>query len=1315
MDDEDGTCLLDVLCDPQALNDFLHGTNELETDGILINSSDAETTLFTAPASPVSILADDPPVENHQPTNCVDLSFLEEALLASPPQDSSEDGACMEKACEEQEDKQEKEACDILQQSLQEADITEQTLAEEAGLAAGAIGSQPADIVPLYVTSDGQHADLGTLLQPPSHALPKALTVHPMVSGLGGVQLTGLQNVPKDTQAAVEPPQPSLMAVGPGCPSLIGKPTPPQLMSLLPGTVFPAPTSEQPLALNPAHGSSVLIQKTVPNVSGSSLFSSTPISHAIRANMGSSLLIPRAPLPIQPKLPVSIQPRLVQISPKPISTTVSPNQQHRHPAGVTFVSGNPHQNFLLSAAHNNVVKQQSSQGLAKPVSLQLLNQTSSIVIQPQGIFPTPNQFILPGHLATTSSPSISQAPSARSFLPNQSSSTQPLPVVRHSTSGPLVDTTQLLATPSGQLNFGQVFTTPNGQFAVRQGAILSGPFQFQTSAPTIFQMPTQLTSSFSTQSSGPQNGNTVQPTQTLLPGTTSLGNQITVLNSSGVLGPALSIQPGPGASIPDLASVSIMNGQPVVHGVQSTTFPAQNQPSASLLPSEGSTGFQPLATGCPAKSSQPDCDGNDLLEQQQSQTDSPAALQTSNQIQHPAALPNVQLLSPALLQGQAPDAPFRLHKQLKYEGKLLPEPTDHDLLIEVNSGADCMQNIAQKHLQQLSTPPSAHLIGPAEPLRSPLCNQTIITPQAASHPVRLSSPLESHQQAITASIPVNGHDGPLCSLLNGQPMNNLPSDNGRNGSLSAPLSTHTVSTQTIATSQGFTVNNIKASLTTMENPRMSLPLGLSSSLPIQRSVNKPATHLVAERLINPAGADSTLKPPQQQTEQQISTVSAKMERSLDTQLQRQRFQHQINKDHTTVMNPDCSTPFHSVEDAIVHLLPYHTFVGRLPTKDDFSVVDEQFETVSSQLLKRTQEMLNKYRQLMLQEIQQVKQSAEMVMLERLFLHDERVELREVQKVRRLTSDGPVASNYKPVSYVSPANQPTIPPDTDLPLCVTPNLAPIDPPCSSPPLRLMFDCTKSLRTYPSRKRGGLKLTIKQEAGYSKVVRNSVCEPWAVSSPASTARSELEPINMDNVNGNSKKEQTWDSLDFREAIQRLPAPLEHQQSIFSKATGCGENTTAMNGAHFSFLENKSKQSAENGEGIVTKSLQSGTTVNHQEEGLCPSFRQNFGEVDERCLETGMPAPYAKRPRSEPSPGQEERRCKSPQADSVLSEHLQSAIDSILLLQKLQGQSVSETPSLGLFEPPSLQNVPECGLGTGEPSALEEAVKSILEDKM
>ncbi|XP_013856761.1 glioma tumor suppressor candidate region gene 1 protein [Austrofundulus limnaeus] len=52
MEDEDGTCLLDVLCDPQALNDFLHGTNELHTD-LLINVSSGEPSLFTD--APVSV------------------------------------------------------------------------------------------------------------------------------------------------------------------------------------------------------------------------------------------------------------------------------------------------------------------------------------------------------------------------------------------------------------------------------------------------------------------------------------------------------------------------------------------------------------------------------------------------------------------------------------------------------------------------------------------------------------------------------------------------------------------------------------------------------------------------------------------------------------------------------------------------------------------------------------------------------------------------------------------------------------------------------------------------------------------------------------------------------------------------------------------------------------------------------------------------------------------------------------------------------------------------------------------------------------
>ncbi|XP_010783880.1 glioma tumor suppressor candidate region gene 1 protein, partial [Notothenia coriiceps] len=184
MEDEDGTCLLDVLCDPQALNDFLYGTNELQTEDLLINSSSGGGSLFTDAPSPGSLLGDgsDPP--DSPPPGCVDLSFLEEALLSSPEgeEDPEEELRGTTPVQTGYEGKKGGVQCDILQQSLQEAQITEQTMALDPG------------------------GDNLSLYSPPF--------------------------IPRDTQAAVDPPQPSLLAVGPGCPSL--KPAA-QLMGLLPG------------------------------------------------------------------------------------------------------------------------------------------------------------------------------------------------------------------------------------------------------------------------------------------------------------------------------------------------------------------------------------------------------------------------------------------------------------------------------------------------------------------------------------------------------------------------------------------------------------------------------------------------------------------------------------------------------------------------------------------------------------------------------------------------------------------------------------------------------------------------------------------------------------------------------------------------------------------------------------------------------------------------------------------------------------------------------------------------------------------------
>ncbi|XP_017585047.1 PREDICTED: glioma tumor suppressor candidate region gene 1 protein [Corvus brachyrhynchos] len=82
MDDEDGRCLLDVICDPQALNDFLHGSEKIDSDDLLDNSGDAASAFFEgaglhgqeAPGNPLS-------AEPSQPPASVDPDFLEDDIL----------------------------------------------------------------------------------------------------------------------------------------------------------------------------------------------------------------------------------------------------------------------------------------------------------------------------------------------------------------------------------------------------------------------------------------------------------------------------------------------------------------------------------------------------------------------------------------------------------------------------------------------------------------------------------------------------------------------------------------------------------------------------------------------------------------------------------------------------------------------------------------------------------------------------------------------------------------------------------------------------------------------------------------------------------------------------------------------------------------------------------------------------------------------------------------------------------------------------------------------------------------------------------
>ncbi|XP_051968514.1 BRD4-interacting chromatin-remodeling complex-associated protein-like isoform X1 [Xyrauchen texanus] len=113
---------------------------------------------------------------------------------------------------------------------------------------------------------------------------------------------------------------------------------------------------------------------------------------------------------------------------------------------------------------------------------------------------------------------------------------------------------------------------------------------------------------------------------------------------------------------------------------------------------------------------------------------------------------------------------------------------------------------------------------------------------------------------------------------------------------------------------------------------------------------------------------------------------------------------QLRRDHTGVMSPE-QTPFVSLNDVIDKLLPYHVFQGSTSQDEEFTKVDEEFEAVATQVLKRTQAMVNKYRRLLMVEAERSSPSSEMVMIDRTFNQEERSNLTEDKRTVLVDPDG----------------------------------------------------------------------------------------------------------------------------------------------------------------------------------------------------------------------------------------------------------------------------------------------------------------------
>ncbi|KAM4770870.1 BRD4-interacting chromatin-remodeling complex-associated protein-like [Rhinophrynus dorsalis] len=192
------------------------------------------------------------------------------------------------------------------------------------------------------------------------------------------------------------------------------------------------------------------------------------------------------------------------------------------------------------------------------------------------------------------------------------------------------------------------------------------------------------------------------------------------------------------------------------------------------------------------------------------------------------------------------------------------------------------------------------------------------------------------------------------------------------------------------------------SLQSQDNSRQpNLPSILgNSSLAGHNSGNKHLHHSLPLAQENVAGA--------QLQNMEVDVHVGGMKRPSSKQLAKESLTlQQLQQDQEHVLLPD-KTPFRSLNDALQRLIPYHVYQGSLPTEEDLQKVDNEFEAVATNLLKKTQSMLNKYRLLLMEDAMRINPSAEMVMLDRIFNQEERATLTREKRFAVIDPDGYLA-------------------------------------------------------------------------------------------------------------------------------------------------------------------------------------------------------------------------------------------------------------------------------------------------------------------
>ncbi|XP_048964999.1 BRD4-interacting chromatin-remodeling complex-associated protein isoform X5 [Canis lupus dingo] len=1247
-----------------------HSTR-LDGDDLLDNPGEAQSAFYEGPGLHVQEASGNHlSPEPTQPAPSVDLDFLEDAILGSPAAGGGGGGGGGAD-----------QPCDILQQSLQEANITEQTLEAEAELdlgpfqlptlqpadggagpagagGAAAVAAGPQALFPGGTDLLGLQAPPTVLthqaLVPPQDVVNKALSVQPFLQpvGLGNVTLQpipGLQGLPNGSPggataatlglAPIQVVGQPVMALNPPTSQLLAKQVP------VSGYLASAAGPSEPVTLASAgvspQGAGLVIQKNLPTavattLNGNSVFggagaataaaSGAPSGQplAVAPGLGTSPLVPapnvilhRTPTPIQPKPAGVLPPKLYQLTPKPFA-----------PAGTTLTiqgeaGGLPQQpkapqNLTFMAAGKagqNVVLS----GFPAPAL-------------PANVFKQPP--------ATTTGAAPPQPPGALS---------KPMSV--------------------HLLNQGSSIVIPAQH-------MLPGQNQFLLPGAPAVQLPQTL-------SALPTNvGGQILAAAAPHAGGQLIANPIlTNQNLAGPLslGPVLAPHSGTHSAAHILSAAPIQVGQPAL-------FQMPVSLAAGSLPTQS----QPAPTG-PAATT--------VLQGVTLPPSAVAMLNAPDGLVQPATPAAAGEAAPVLAVQTAPQAPPAVSTPLPL-GLQPPPPAQQQPQQQQPPPPP------QAPTPQATAPPQATTPQPSPGLAS--SPEKIVLgqpPSAATTAILTQDSLQMFLPQVPSGIILQNKAG-------GAPA--TPQTSANLGPLASPTASVLVG--------GQAPSGTPAAPSHPPAPAPVATAGLPPLLPAESKAfasNLP-TLSVAKAAVAGPGKSSGL-----QYESKMSSL--KKPPTLQPSKEACFLEH-LHKHQGSVLHPDYKTAFPSFEDALHRLLPYHVYQGALPSPNDYHKVDEEFETVSTQLLKRTQAMLNKYRLLLLEESRRVSPSAEMVMIDRMFIQEEKTTLALDKQLAKEKPDEYVSSSRSlglPIAASSEGHR--LPGHGPPPSSASG--APAQPPLHLPtklvirhggaggsPSVTWARASSSLsssssssaassldadedgpmpsrnrppiKTYEARSRIGLKLKIKQEAGLSKVVHNTALDPvHQPPPPAALKAAEPPPRPPPPPPAPGQMNGTVDHPPPAAADRKPPALAPHCPRLPLRKT-YRENVEALGGG--------AGEGAGAGAGAGAARARGGspaplpTKVDEATSGLIRELAAVEDELYQRMLkgaptepaagagqgsgsrDPGWEAPPAKRRKSEsPDVDQASFSSDSPQ-DDTLTEHLQSAIDSILNLQQAPGRT-------------------------------------------